>query len=80
MLDNIISWMKTSIQFRSKNKDIAPEQIIAEYEKLPLFNRIVNFASEFGVLPGEIRRYNVGIAPDGRFVIIDSSIGDTINL
>lgn len=55
------------------------EQLIQSYEKLTLFNKIVDFCAEFGVLPREIRVGNTGISSDGRFVIIDSSVGETIN-
>ena len=55
------------------------EQLIQSYEKLTLFNKIVDFCAEFGVLPREIRIGNTGISSDGRFVIIDSSVGETIN-
>jgi len=55
------------------------EQLIGSYEKLTLFNKIVDFCAEFGALPREIRLGNVGISSDGRFVIIDSSVGESIN-
>jgi len=55
------------------------EQLIGSYEKLTLFNKIVDFCAEFGVMPREIRVGNAGISSDGRFVIIDSSVGETIN-
>jgi hypothetical protein len=45
---------------------------------LTLFNKIVDFCKEFGALPREIRIGNVGISSDGRFVIIDSSVEETI--
>ena len=57
---------------------IRPEEIIGSYESLTLFNKIVDFCKEFGALPGEIRLGNVGISSDGRFVIIDSSVEETI--
>ena len=55
------------------------EQLIQSYEKLTLFNKIVDFCAEFGVMPREIRVGNTGISSDGKFVIIDSSVGETIN-
>jgi len=55
------------------------EQLIGSYEKLTLFNKIVDFCAEFGVLPREIRVGNAGVSSDGRFVIIDSSVGETID-
>ena len=55
------------------------EQLIRSYEKLTLFNKIVDFCAEFGVMPREIRVGNTGVSSDGRFVIIDSSVGETIN-
>lgn len=58
---------------------IRPEEIIGSYESLTLFNKIVDFCKEFGALPTEIRLGNVGISSDGRFVIIDSSVEETIN-
>lgn len=57
---------------------IRPEEIIGAYERLTLFNKIVDFCKEFGALPGEIRIGNVGISSDGRFVIIDSSVEETM--
>ena len=57
---------------------ISSEEIIGSYESLTLFNKIVDFCKEFGALPGEIRLGNVGISSDGRFVIIDSSVEETI--
>jgi hypothetical protein len=57
---------------------IRPEEIIRAYERLTLFNKIVDFCKEFGALPREIRIGNVGISSDGRFVIIDSSVEETI--
>lgn len=58
---------------------IRPEDIIGAYERLTLFNKIVDFCKEFSALPREIRIGNVGISSDGRFVIIDSSVEGTIN-
>jgi len=57
---------------------IRPEEIIRSYERLTLFNKIVDFCKESGALPTEIRLGNVGISSDGRFVIIDSSVEETI--
>jgi len=57
---------------------IRSEEIIRSYERLTLFNKILDFCKEFGVLPREIRPGNVGISSDGRFVIIDSSVEGTI--
>ena len=62
-----------------KDPGVSFEQIIGSYEKIKLFNKIVDFCAEFGVRPSEIRKENVGISSDGRFVIIDSSIGETLN-
>lgn len=56
------------------------QKLIESYEKIPLFNQLVNFCAEFGIAPREIRVGNTAKAPDGRFVIIDSSIEDTIGL
>jgi len=38
----------------------------------PLYKRLLEFIEQYGVEPIEIRGDNVGIAPDGRFVILDS--------
>jgi len=38
----------------------------------PLYKRFLEFIEQYGVEPYEIRGDNVGIAPDGRFVILDS--------
>ena len=35
--------------------------------------------AEYRINPQEIRSYNTGIAPDGRFVVIDSSIASAIS-
>lgn len=64
--------------FLQKDQGVSFEQIIRSYEKIKLFNKIVDFCAEFGARPDEIRKENVGISPDGRFVIIDSSIEKTL--
>ena len=61
-----------------KDMGISSEEIIGAYERLTLFNKIVDFCKEFGAQPREIRIGNVGISSDGRFVIIDSSVEETI--
>ena len=38
----------------------------------PLYKRFLEFLEQYGVAPHEIRGDNVGRAPDGRFVILDS--------
>lgn len=62
-----------------KDMGISSEEIIGAYERLTLFNKIVDFCKEFGAQPREIRIGNVGISSDGRFVIIDSSVEETLN-
>lgn len=42
------------------------------------FQQLANVVAELGIASYEIRPHNVGVAPDGRFVIIDSSIQETI--
>jgi len=50
----------------------------------PLYKRFLEFIEQYGVEPIEIRGDNVGIASDGRFVILDSgwdldALGDILN-
>jgi hypothetical protein len=44
------------------------------------FHLLAQMVAEFGISPLEIRAYNTGIAPDGRFVVIDSSIASAIDV
>ena len=74
-----IETITSYLERRANSLSISFEELIRSYEKLTLFNKIVDFCAEFGVLPREIRLGNVGISSDGRFVIIDSSVGETIN-
>jgi hypothetical protein len=43
------------------------------------FHLLAQMVAEFEINPLEIRPYNTGIAPDGRFVVIDSSIASAID-
>jgi hypothetical protein len=73
----ITDWLTPDPEL-GKDPGVSFEQIIQSYEKLKLFNKIVYFCAEFRVRPNEIRKENVGISSDGRFVIIDSSIEKTL--
>ena len=78
---HITKWLTPDpdlLDWLQKDPGVSFEQIIESYEKLKLFNKIVDFCAELGVRPSEIRKENVGISSDGRFVIIDSSIGKTL--
>lgn len=44
----------------------------------PLFQELAGVVAELGIASYEIRPHNVGVAPDGRFVILDSSIQKTL--
>jgi|694.fasta_scaffold77347_3 hypothetical protein len=44
------------------------------------FHLLAQMVAEFGINPLEIRPYNTGISPDGRFVVIDSSIASAIDV
>jgi hypothetical protein len=44
------------------------------------FHLLAQMVAEFGISAKEIRAYNTGIAPDGRFVVIDSSIASAIDV
>ena len=61
-----------------ESKGITLQTLVKTYEDMPLFNQIANFCAEFGVAPREIRAGNTGISSEGKFVIIDSSIAETI--
>lgn len=43
------------------------------------FHVLADMVAEYRINPQEIRAYNTGIAPDGRFVVIDSSIASAIS-
>lgn len=53
------------------------KQILKQFNKT--FHVLAQMVAEFGVSTHEIRQYNTGIAPDGRFVVIDSSIASAIS-
>lgn len=53
------------------------KQILKQFNKT--FHVLAQMVAEFGVSTYEIRPYNTGIAPDGRFVVIDSSISTAIS-
>jgi hypothetical protein len=43
------------------------------------FSLLSQMINEFDISVQEMRPYNVGISPDNRFVVIDSSIGSAIS-
>lgn len=51
--------------------------ILKEFNKT--FHILADMVAEYRINPQEIRSYNTGIAPDGRFVVIDSSIASAIS-
>jgi len=53
------------------------QRILKNYNKT--FHLLAEMVAEFKIDPEEIRPSNTGTAPDGRFVVIDSSIGSTIS-
>ena len=57
--------------------DVEIKDILKKFNKT--FHLLSKMVAEFGISTQEIRPYNTGIAPDGRFVVIDSSIGSAIS-
>lgn len=57
--------------------DVEIKDILKQFNKT--FHLLAKMVAEFGIATQEIRPYNTGIAPDGRFVVIDSSIGSAIS-
>lgn len=51
--------------------------ILKQFDKT--FHVLADMVAEYRINPQEIRPYNTGIAPDGRFVVIDSSIASAIS-
>ena len=56
-----------------------PQKIINEYNKLPLFNQVCSAVFTFKMdVDDSIKPFNCGIGSDDRFVILDSSVKESI--
>jgi hypothetical protein len=68
---------KTSL---AVNSYVTLEKLIKDFNKNPLFFKIVSAVFEHGIeVEDSIRPHNMGIGSDGRLVILDSSIAATLD-
>lgn len=68
------------IQKYTSNKNITQDDIKKILKGFnTTFHVLAQMVTEFDINPIEIRPYNTGVAPDGRFVVIDSSIASAID-
>ena len=66
--------------FVATNPNVTLDMIVNEFNKLPIFYKIVSAAFEHGIeIQDAIRPGNMGIGNDKRLVILDSSIEQTLN-
>ena len=75
---NILSLLHEKEENKLKFPTAPKISLLAENFKYPLYVKLVNAISEFDIEPEEVRPYNTGIGKDGRFLLIDSSIRETI--
>lgn len=77
--DKLQHYMKREDYSKPKRQltDGMIHRILKEYNET--FHLLAEMVAEFKISTVEIRVYNTGIAPDGRFVVIDSSIAATIS-
>ena len=66
--------------YHAVNSYVTLEKIIKDFNKNPLFFKIVSAVFEHGIdVEDSIRPHNMGIGSDGRLVILDSSITATLD-
>lgn len=77
--DKLQTYMKREDYSKPKRQltDGMIHRILKAYNQT--FHLLSDMVAEFRINPGEIRVYNTGITPDGRFVVIDSSIASAIS-
>ena len=75
--DGFASLKRTGLTY---NSYATLEKVIQNFSKNPNFFKIVSAVFEHGIeIEDSIRPSNTGIGSDGRLVILDSSIADTLN-
>ena len=65
---------KISIAQAEKIKKVSLKKISNAFMQGTLYNNVISVINQLKIRPQEVRLANTGKAPDGRFVIIDSSI------
>jgi len=65
---------KISIAQAEKIKKVSLKKICNAFMQGTLYNNVISVINQLKIRPQEVRLANTGKAPDGRFVIIDSSI------
>jgi len=65
---------KISIAQAEKIKKVSLKKICNAFMQGTLYNNVISVIDQLKIRPQEVRLANTGIAPDGRFVIVDSSI------
>ena len=74
-----IDGMEQPLHYLKKQPDIDYKKVLEEFNKLSLFNKVCAAVFAFKMHVGDsIKPFNTGIGSDGRFVILDSSVKDTI--
>ena len=67
-------WTKLPTAQVQKLKKIPFKTMCNEFRQGTLYNNVLSVIMKLGIRPEEVRLANTGTAPDGRFVILDSSI------
>lgn len=67
-------WTKLANVQVEKLKKIPFKKMCNEFRQGTLYNNVLSVIGQLKIRPEEIRLANTGTAPDGRFVILDSSI------
>jgi hypothetical protein len=74
-----IDSMEDPINYTKKSLDVDYKKVLEEFNKVPLFNKVCAAAFAFKMyVPESIKPFNSGTGSDGRFVILDSSVRETI--